>query len=114
MNCSRDLKIFANSCSSHLKFLKFFLITRTFFPTVGQNNFGSKVPFLSLEKFSSNWKSVCTAWPKLCQDSIKIRNIANARGLNGMIEGTRLEYAICLTLILKSAQARCGRPIRDP
>jgi hypothetical protein len=27
--------------------------------------------FLPLEKFSSDWQSVCTAGPKLCQDSIK-------------------------------------------
>ena len=32
-----------------LEFQKFFSITRTFFLTVGQNNFGNKIPFLKNE-----------------------------------------------------------------
>ena len=41
------------------EFQKFFLITRQFFLTVGQNNFGNKIPFLSfLQRFRSlqNWQ----------------------------------------------------------
>ena len=33
--------------SFSLEFQKFFPITRTFFLTVGQNNFGNKIPFIS-------------------------------------------------------------------
>ena len=45
-NCSSDLIFFANSRPSALNFI-FFSITRTFFfLTLGQNNFGNKIPWL--------------------------------------------------------------------
>ena len=46
INCSSDLKIFANSRPSALNFKSFFLSLEHFFLTVGQNNFGNKIPFL--------------------------------------------------------------------
>ena len=45
-NCSSDLKIFANSWPSALNFKSFSPSLEQFFLTVGQNNFGSKIPFL--------------------------------------------------------------------
>ena len=45
INCSSDLKNFTNSQPSASNFKSFFSITRTFFfLTVGQNNFGNKIP----------------------------------------------------------------------
>ena len=43
------LNSFISSASFSLEFQKFFSITRTFFLTVGQNNFGNKIP-LTVEK----------------------------------------------------------------
>ena len=45
INCSSDLKKFANSLTSTSKF---FSNTRTFFLSVGQNSFVNKIPFLCL------------------------------------------------------------------
>ena len=45
-NCSSDLKFFANSCPSASNFKSFSRSLEYFFLTVvGQNNFGSKIPF---------------------------------------------------------------------
>ena len=49
MNCSSDLKNFANSWPSALN-LKFSQSLKQFFLTVGQNNFGNKIPFSDGEK----------------------------------------------------------------
>ena len=43
LNCSSDLKVFQTPNFSR-KFQKFFLITRIFFLTLGQHNFGNKIP----------------------------------------------------------------------
>ena len=48
INCSSDLKIFANSRLSAPKFKSFSRSLEQFFLTVGQNNFGNKIPFLRL------------------------------------------------------------------
>ena len=45
MNCSGDLKYFANSRPSASNFKSFSRSLEQFFLTVGQNNFGSKIPF---------------------------------------------------------------------
>ena len=45
-NCSSDLKIFANSRPSASNFKFFSRSLEHFFLTVGQNNFGNKIPFL--------------------------------------------------------------------
>ena len=45
MNCSSDLKIFANSQPSAWNFKSFSRSLEQFFLTVGQNNFGNKIPF---------------------------------------------------------------------
>ena len=44
INCSSDLKIFANSRPSASNFKSFSQSLEQFFPTVGQNNFGNKIP----------------------------------------------------------------------
>ena len=46
INCSSDLKRFLSSWPSASNFKSFFLISRTIFLTVAQNNFGNKIPFL--------------------------------------------------------------------
>ena len=46
MNWSSDLKKFANSQPSASNFKSFFWSLEHFFLTVGQNNFGNKIPFL--------------------------------------------------------------------
>ena len=55
MNCSRDLKNFANSWPSASNFKSFSRSLEQFFLTVGQNNFGNKIPFLhSISQIMSN------------------------------------------------------------
>ena len=44
-NCSSDLKIFENSRPSASNFKSFSQSLEQFFLTVGQNNFGNKIPF---------------------------------------------------------------------
>ena len=44
-NCSSDLKCFENSQPSASNFKSFSLPLQQFFVTVGQNNFGNKIPF---------------------------------------------------------------------
>ena len=46
INCSNDLKNFANSRPSASNFKSFSRSLEQFFLTVGQNNFGNKIPFL--------------------------------------------------------------------
>ena len=46
INCSRNLKSFANSLTSASNFKIFSQSLEQFFLTVGQNNFGNKIPFL--------------------------------------------------------------------
>ena len=46
INCSIDLKNFANSRPSASNFKSFSQSLEHFFLTVGQNNFGNKIPFL--------------------------------------------------------------------
>ena len=46
INCSSDLKNFANSRPSASNFKSFSWSLEQFFLTVGQNNFGNKIPFL--------------------------------------------------------------------
>ena len=48
INCSSDLKIFANSWTSASNFKSFSQSTEQFFLAVGRNNFGNKVPFLTV------------------------------------------------------------------
>ena len=45
INCSSDLNIFANSRPSASNFKSFSRSLEQFFLTVGQNNFGNKIPF---------------------------------------------------------------------
>ena len=57
INCSSDLKIFANSQPSASNFKSFSLSLGQFFLTVGQNNFGNKIPFLmDANIFACTWK----------------------------------------------------------
>ena len=57
INCSSDLKICVNSWPSASNFKFFSQLQEHFFLTVGQNNYGNKIPFLLLSQCS---------WPKLC------------------------------------------------
>ena len=50
INCSGDLKIFVNSRPSASNFKSFSRSLEQFFLTVGQNNFGNKIPFLLFEE----------------------------------------------------------------
>ena len=47
INCSSDLKIFENSRPSASNFKSFSQSLEQFFLTVGQNNFGNKIPFIA-------------------------------------------------------------------
>ena len=47
LNCSRDIKMFSNSQPSASNFKRFSRSLEIFFITVGQNNFGNKIPFLT-------------------------------------------------------------------
>ena len=55
INCSSDLKNFVNSWPSTSNFKSFSCSLEQFFLTVGQNNFGNKIPFLN--EGHVNWKS---------------------------------------------------------
>ena len=54
LNCSSDLKMFANSRSSASKGIR---LLEQFFITVGQNNFGNKIPFLNNVPALKNWEN---------------------------------------------------------
>ena len=54
MNCSSDRNCFCKFSAFSLEFQKFSRSLEQFFPTVGQNNFGNKIPFLFLN--NSNWE----------------------------------------------------------
>ena len=53
INCSSDLKKFENSRLSASNFKSFYWSLEQFFLTVGQNNFGNKIPFHSFDVFYS-------------------------------------------------------------
>ena len=48
ISCSSDLKKFANSRPSASNFIRIFQSLNHFFLTVGQNNFGNKIPLLQV------------------------------------------------------------------
>ena len=65
INCSSDLKNFANSRHSASNFKSFSRSQEHFFLTVGQNNFGNKIPFLTkLQK--SGYGNICILCHKYC------------------------------------------------
>ena len=49
INCSSDLKNFANSRPSASNFKSFSQSLEQFFLTVGQNNFGNKIPYFFMQ-----------------------------------------------------------------
>ena len=55
INCSNDLKNFANSRPSASNFKSFSRSLEQFFLTVGQNNFGNKIPFLTVGQTNFGW-----------------------------------------------------------
>ena len=61
MNCSSDLKNFANSWSSASNFKSFTRSLEHFFLTVGQNSFGDKIPNFPMITFASN-NCKCETW----------------------------------------------------
>jgi len=58
INCSSNLKNFANSWPSALKFKSFSRSLEQFFLTVGQNNFGKKIPFAVTHKKVTAFKPI--------------------------------------------------------
>ena len=54
INCSSDLKIFKNSRPSASNFKSFSRSLEQFFLTVGQNNFGNKIPFFFKKLITCN------------------------------------------------------------
>ena len=55
INCSSDLKNFANSRSSASNFKSFSRTQEQFFLTVGQNNFGNKIPLCVFAGMIDRW-----------------------------------------------------------
>ena len=53
MNCSNDLKKIPNSQPSASNFKRFSQSLEQFFHTVGQNNFGNKIPILTPQSRNS-------------------------------------------------------------
>ena len=63
INCSSDLKNFENSRLSASNFKSFSRSLEQFFLTVGQNNFGNKIPFLPFSLAPSYCISnFCLCW----------------------------------------------------
>ena len=58
INCSSDLKNLPNSWSSALNFKSFSRSLKQLFLTVGQNNFGNKIPFIPLPHWQKNQTKV--------------------------------------------------------
>ena len=85
INCSRDLKIFANSQPSASNFKFFSRSLEQFFITVGQNNFGNKIPFLTRKERCTHfsfmvpknflWNSICSTDNASQVDHISNSNI---------------------------------------
>ena len=68
INCSSDLKNYANSWPSASNFKSFSRSLEQFFLTVGQNNFGNKIPnlfIILIESFYSVWILLCCRKKKL-------------------------------------------------
>ena len=65
INCSSDLKNFANSCPSASNFKSFSLSIEQFFLTVSQKKFGNKIPFLQQNKLQKIF------WKKRTNDDLR-------------------------------------------
>ena len=65
INCSSDLKTFANSWPSALNFKRFSQSLEQFFLTVGQNNFGNKLPFFLYSSIHFFVQSLSALLPKI-------------------------------------------------
>ena len=61
INCSSDLKTFANSWPSASNFKSFSILLEQFFLTVGQNNFGNKISFLWIRGGHTNISPHCVS-----------------------------------------------------
>ena len=70
INCSSDLKNFANSRPSALNFKSFSRSVEQFFLTLGQNNFGNKIPIDNPHhwhlELKINHKQTSPEFPKMC------------------------------------------------
>ena len=66
MNCSSDLKNFANHQLSALNFKSFSQSLEAFFLTVGQNNFGNKLPFYNRKFFFIQTQKYVRGYQKSC------------------------------------------------
>ena len=94
INCSSDLKIFANSWPSALNFKRFSRSLEHFFLTVGQNNFGNKIPFISCK---THLVFV------LCQSTKTLKDAILNLGVDLFLE---LNSVFCQVCLLKSQLAR--------
>ena len=81
MNCSSDLKTFANSRPSASNVKSFSRSLEQFFLTVGQNNFGNKIPFicLSLKSRYWGWKQKRKHWSLTISTTIRSENQVKSR-----------------------------------
>ena len=87
INCSRDLKNFANSQPSASNFKRFFSITRNIFLTVGLNNVGNKIPLLPKLIWPTVRKYCTSDWEKLLKFEAEGREFANSmRSLEQFIQ----------------------------
>ena len=78
INCSSDPKIFENSQPSALNFKSFFQSVEQFFLTVGQNNFGNKIPlylFLWSTIHKSNPQLSCITDRLVCYSCYETKKV---------------------------------------
>ena len=68
INCSIDPKIFANSQPSASNFKSVSQSLEYFFLTVGQNNFGNRIPLLEITVFTENSISLTQKDELICRE----------------------------------------------
>ena len=73
-NCSRDLKNFANFQPSASNFKRFSRSLEQFLLTVGQNNFGNKIPFLDILFFYRHCRCNKCKARKKCKTDGHVQN----------------------------------------
>ena len=95
INCSSNLKIFANSRPSASNFKSFSRSLEQFFLTVGQNNFDNKIPFLKfLNKIEGK------------SNTLKVTHVAlNTLSMNGR-QVSHNAFFVWIILKLKKQQQR--------
>ena len=98
INCSSDLKIFANSRPSASNFKSFSRSREQFFLTVAQNNFGNKIPFLPHSFSYLVHKDIMEAYYNWNQTSkIKLHQKYYTGNKNGRIHHQKCKLAVPAT-----------------